>query len=942
MTSAFIIVSALLLISLVINLYLRSRLVLETQERPFLDYTIKEKQVLFKEIFNNAPDSILLTEYKSGKIIEANPSALLLLSRSRREVVGAHINNLFANMKESNFMDILQDFLVHHAKKSNSRFDLLFESNDKKPLTLEIVASTLILNDQKIVVMIMRDVSEKENILLKIKDSELKYRLLAEVAPLAIVRFNTSGDVEFINSFAKDLVGLDMESRQQKINIFEVKHLATSSFVENLKNCIDTGNKIIFEHPIHFENKAFAYGRTFFSPIRNSSNKIEGVMSVTEDYTEKKITERQVEKSEKKLKTILDSLQIGIVLIDAELQKVVDINPMTAKFYGMKRSKLLNRTCEDFICDSSKHGCLCKDLFDKPRSKEFIIRTISGKKIPVLKTTIPITIDERRYYLISMVDILDQKLTEIELKISKNMAEDSNIAKSRFLANMSHEIRTPMNGILGMIQLLKKTELSNKQSEYIDMVTNSSKSLLVIINDILDISKIESGRVELERIAFNFESLVNSAFNIFAFRLQVKKIDWQFDIDPQIPQILIGDPVKIRQILINLIGNSVKFTHQGSIRLQVQPRKSKGNYILLSFNLKDTGIGIPKKSIDKIFDLFTQGDPSTTRRYGGSGLGLSITKKLVQLMKGEIHIESKEGEGTNVYFNIRLEKASAQDLEKLNASKDKMKEQKTEQNFIRPLNILVAEDILINQKYIEELLETYGHKVSIANNGIEAIEMLTKEHFDCVLMDAYMPEMDGIEATRYIREKEKNSNLHVPIVALTAAALVGDKERLLEAGMDYYVSKPVEEHDLVNILLKIQSLTTGEMNDPKNSNRKNLEIPTEQIHLLNVEAFRDKFGKFSKDTIRDIIEMFITSYPLRLQTIQEYIIGQDLDNLHKEIHGLKGELLLFGRNQVSEMAIEIETYILAQDLKTVSDRFSRFASIVRTFADELNYLSLNL
>ena len=751
---------------------------------------------------------------------------------------------------------------------------------------------------------------------------------------------------------------------------------------------------------------------------------------------ERQRTEQELHESRALYESLVESLPLNVFRKDVE-GRFVFVNQRFCGTVGRGPEAVLGRTDDDLF--PAEYASKYRDddqrvvATGQPWEDVEEHRLPNGERRYVQVIKVPVRDSRGSTIGVQGVfwDVTDQKLAQEQLREAKEAAESATIAKSAFLANMSHEIRTPMNAIIGMTELMLSTPLTREQREYLSTIEESGEALLSLINDILDFSKIEAGRFALDEIPFDLAEHIADTVKTMAVRADEKGLELACFVHPDVPQGVVGDPGRLRQIILNLVGNAIKFTERGEVVLEAQPDHEEHGKVMLHFSVRDTGIGISQDKQTVIFGLFQQADSSTTRKYGGSGLGLAISARLAELMGGEIWVESELGQGSVFHFTAVLERAPGEipetrttkpvavrgtrvlvvddnttnrriltevlaswgmevtdvpgarealavmqgarrggmpyqlvltdahmpeldgfylakevkqtphlgstvimmltsgdgpkDVSRcreigiaahlmkpvkqsdlfnaivvalgVTAPEDEGQPATEHWDWQRSLNVLLAEDSLANQKLATRVLEKCGHRVTVANNGRQALSAWTSGCFDAILMDVQMPEMDGFEATSAIREQEKQTGRHIPIIAMTAHALKGDRERCLEAGMDDYLSKPVHAKELRE---KLRAVADGDGFGAQSS-----ESTAAELSVLDWEACLAA-ADGDPELVRDLAAAVLDEGPRQVCEMRQAIGDRDPARLERASHTLKGTMRIFGETSLGEWAAHLE------------------------------------
>ncbi|WP_052464881.1 PAS domain S-box protein [Geoalkalibacter subterraneus] len=656
-------------------------------------------------------------------------------------------------------------------------------------------------------VMVYRALAEQQKAARTSRESEVRFRAIFDGVDDAIFLHDIdTGAILDVNARTEEMFGYPSERLREMTvgDLSENQPPYTQQDAAALIRRASEGQSVRFEWRSRRSD-----GSLFWSEINMRRAELQGkavLIATLREISARRQAQEDLKESEERYRTLAD-LSPDAILVNAG-GRFVYANAAARELLGAPdMESIIGRTPFDFI-DQELHDRVRERI---ARVLKFKIKSppdhqrwqcFDGSIIDVEVSAGGVTWHGRPAVQVLLRDISERIRDEQELRAAKAAAEQATRAKSEFLANMSHEIRTPLNGLFGVLQHLRSQGLNPEQTECVETALGSGQRLLGILNDILDLSRIEAGRLQLERECFDPAATVEEVVSIFQAGAREKQVDLTWTIDPEVP-LVVGDEGRLRQVLFNLVGNAVKFTAKGEVEIctKVAPSSQPQDSLVLRFSVRDTGIGIEETKIQELFTPFTQADGSHTRKYGGSGLGLAIVQRLVELMGGRVRIESATGQGTRVSFTCHVNRAGEQDVLEKKTGHTMMESGEKALND-RPFDVLVAEDDRINRLVLERFLVAQGHRVVSVTNGRACLDVLDERSFDVILMDIQMPEMDGLETARAIRARDDGKR-EVPIIALTAHAMKGDREVFLEAGMDDYLSKPVDFNEVSRVLGRV-------------------------------------------------------------------------------------------------------------------------------------------
>lgn len=876
---------------------------------------VQESEATLRQVINYSLDAVVTID-GSGLITEWSAQAERMFGFMREEAIGQRLSEVIIPhaYREAHERGMEHFHRTGEGPVLNTRIEItaLRKSGEEFPIELSIAA---IENDEgHFFSGFMRDITDRKKSEQELKGAQIRLTHLIKNLQSGILLENEKREIVVVNDqfcetfnipvTPEKYIGVDCAgaTEQAKVHFAEPDH-----FVKRIDELLEKKELVVGE------TIKMADGRILerdYVPLLSDEQYL-GHLWQYHDVTEKRRSQLAIQESEEKYRGIIENMELGLLEVDTN-HTIIRPYQHFCEMLGYKAEELIGKNALELFMDEGFQDKMKEQDELREAGKQSVyevqLKRKDGSKIWALISGAPIKNNKGKVVGSIGVhyDLTARKKLETDLATAKHQAEHARLAERQFLANMSHEIRTPMNAVIGMTHLLYETKPTPTQKDYLDSLRFSADSLMGIISNVLDLSKIEAGELEFEDKSFNLEQLLKSLQRTFQFKVKEKSISVIMDFDPSIQNLVIGDPTRLNQILTNLLGNASKFTDRGTIGVRVKLIGSTPEKYIAEFRVHDTGIGIKKEKLEDIFQNFKQADVKVTRKYGGTGLGLTIVKQLVELQGGSIRVESKINKGSTFIFTLPLKNSGVKTSEKQEKKNLAFMDAR---QFISNLNILVVEDNTMNQKLIKKILEIWGCRYEIANNGLEAVKMTSEQHYNLILMDIHMPEMDGVEATKIIRGDETNLNHETPIIALTAAALLEEKKRALDAGMDEFLTKPFSPNMLEDVILQVlgvEDQTIGVIMDDS------------QEETINVYVNLDYLFEFSsgdKYFVKDMVETFLKELPGSIDRLKMETTNGNWQEVYKIVHKLKPNFMMLGMKDQHEKTQEIESKIKQEDIQ---------------------------
>ena len=792
-------------------------------------------------------------------------------------------------------------------------------------------------------IAIRTDITERKQMEANIKAAEVRLRRITNTVPGAVFQWQVGHGQQrftFISPRVQQVLGLGMQAIKADplLAMQQVLEPDRAAIQDGLRKAVRHATPWRGEYRVRLPNGAVRWMRVELNP--DPDRTADGAVLFTGIWQD--VTERK--EADARLREVTENVPVAIFqyhMGDSGYYVIPFMSRAIRDICGVEAEAVMRDTRVLLACvhpqDQAMFAQALSPAHAGSQTQELdfrMLHQVSGETVWVHGVVDPRQLTHGTWVWNGYLSNVSQsKEIAVELRRAKDQAVAASRAKSDFLANMSHEIRTPMNGVLGMADLLLDTPLDAQQREYVGIVRSSADALLRVINDILDFSKIEAGKLLIEHIPFALAQCLDETAKAVGLRARDKGLELRCEIDPDVPPTVLGDPGRLRQVLVNLLGNATKFAQHGAIVVRVQNQAATEQGLLLHVSVRDSGIGIAADRLDSIFEAFAQEDSSTTRRFGGTGLGLTICARLVEAMGGRIWVESELGQGSVFHFTMRVGLHQGQLQTGLTSRMALLRGDGSPQSDFHALtppaplalNVLLVEDNAINPKLAVALLRRWGHAVSVADNGQIALDMLAQRHFDVVLMDMMMPVLDGLEATRRIRAMP-GAVAGIPIVAMTANAMAADRERCLVAGMNDYLSKPINQRQLQDMLQRVCHPAAGQPAGlvPAVLTQDAPDATPEDFAFDYVAAL----AEVDQEIVDIIGQSFLEQWPEDMEKICTHLNDAEPLPVQHTAHALKGTLAMFGARPASAIAARIEALAAQSDLDGIEAMLAPFIAEV--------------
>jgi len=876
---------------------------------------LQESEKRFRTLSEASFEGIVI--HDNGKILEVNQACCSMFGYEYEESIGTSIYDYIA----SNYKD---DVVNVVAGKSEKPYDAICVRKGGTRFPVQAYGKTIVYNGKKVRVVSIRNIEERKKAELALRVSEKRFRQMSDLLPAMVWESNMDFNLTYANKAAFEAYGYTEEDIKNGLSLKDV--IDAESFKRTEVDILELLKGKHASRAVYTANRkdGSSFPMEVLASIIYEDEKPVGIRGINRDLTEELKAKQELETAweeasteSAKLRSMIEGMDEGVIVANAD-SVIIEVNAWVLNAVNKTRDDIVGKSiCELHSPKITKRIEKHISDFQSGVSTGNIEINRSLLELEVVMRLQPIFRNDKfSGIILNIIDVTDLvKAREVAENISRELASTNvqlenaiqssnmmaekaftaNQAKSEFLANMSHEIRTPLNGIIGMTELTLNTYLDDEQNEYVEMIKSSADSLLHIIEDILDFSKIEAGEMAIELIEFNLRETVKSTVDQLSIQAHRKKLKMILHIDPDVPEVLIGDPLRLNQILINLLGNAVKFTSEGEISVYIECEKLLEKKTELLLTVKDTGIGIPENKLNVIFASFSQSDMSTTRKFGGTGLGLTISKQLAELMSGTIWVESVEGKGSS--FHVRMPFGYNKDNPVVsglyhNEFTDLTPVEEESNGHLdniqtKGLRILLAEDNEINQKVVRRLLEKQGFIVDSVNDGKEAIFKMKDEEYCLILMDVQMPVMNGLIATKIIRRFERNSSIHIPIIAMTAYVMKKDKEKCFNAGMDDYLPKPIGASRLLKVIGRCLKQENGIVEEEYPGNAVSSNSGSDENKLLDFKVALRNVDS-DRELLKEVMDIFIETAPEQIADMKKAIDDGDFETAGSKAHKLKG------------------------------------------------------